>query len=75
MKKIPNKLKEHRVRMGLAQIDVANHLGFRSTDRISRWEAGLTYPHVVNLRKLAKLFGVTMDELYPDSLENGSQEG
>ena len=74
MKKIPNKLKEYRLRMGLAQVDVANHLGFRSTDRISRWEAGLTYPHVVNLKKLAKLFKVSMEELYPDIIETDIED-
>ena len=70
MKNIPNTLREHRLRKGLAQWDVAQHLGFRSTDRISRWENGIMYPHVMNLRRLAKLFGVAMEELYPDSGED-----
>ena len=64
MNTIPNTLREHRKRVNLKQSDVAEALGFKSTDRISRWEKGLTYPHVVNLFKLAKLYGVMPHELY-----------
>jgi transcriptional regulator with XRE-family HTH domain len=64
MKYIPNKLREYRKAKGLSQRDVADYLGFRSTDRISRWEGGLTYPHVANLLKLVKLFGVSAEILY-----------
>ncbi len=63
---IPNTLKENRKRIELTQKQVADHLGLQSTDRISRWEKGLGWPHVVNLRKLAKLYRVTMEELYPE---------
>ena len=74
MKKIQTTQKELRLRKGLAQLDVANHLGFRSTDRISRWESGLTYPHLVNALKLAKLYDVSVEELYPDILEDSVSE-
>jgi transcriptional regulator with XRE-family HTH domain len=61
---IPNTLREHRKKAGLTQLQVAHQLNFRSSDRISRWEKGLTYPHVVNLFKMAKLYGVKAEELY-----------
>ena len=61
---IPNTLREHRKRMKLTQNQVAQALGLQYTDRISRWEQGLTYPHVVNLFKLAKLFQVSAEKLY-----------
>jgi transcriptional regulator with XRE-family HTH domain len=66
MKTIPNTLREHRLRKGLAQWDVAVHLGFRSTDRISRWENGIMYPHVTNFIKLIELYKATPKELYPE---------
>ncbi len=66
MKNIPNKLREYRQLSNLTQSDVAEKLGFKSTDRISRWEKGRQYPHVVNLIQLAKLYGVHAEELYLD---------
>ena len=50
--------------MGLRQIDIARALGLESSDRISLWEAGRKFPSVINLFKLAQLYGVTPDMLY-----------
>lgn len=61
-----NNLRECRKRVNLKQIDVALALGFKSTDRISRWEKGTAFPHVLNLFKLARLYGVNAEELYPN---------
>lgn len=47
------------------QKQVANHLGFTSTDRISLWERGLAYPSVPNFIQLLELYKVTPDEIYP----------
>lgn len=63
-KKIPNNLKKYRLKAGLKQTDVAQVLGLSSTDRISRWENGLKYPHVTNLFKLGKLYNINVQELY-----------
>jgi len=62
---IPNDLREARKRTGLRQRDVADKLGMKSTDRISRWEMGLTYPHLKNALLLAKLYNRTVEQLYP----------
>jgi transcriptional regulator with XRE-family HTH domain len=61
---IPNTLRFHRKQAGLRQLDVARSLGFQSTDRISHWEKGQTYPHLENLFKLSALYKVPPQELY-----------
>ena len=70
--KIPNTIKEHRERLGLLQMDVADKLGILSSDRISRWENGTAYPHLINLFKIASLFQVKPHELYPELLKTES---
>ena len=67
---ITNNLKEYRLRLGLKQSEVAEKLGMKSSDRISHWEKGVAMPSVINLFKLAKLYGVFPHELYEDSVEN-----
>ena len=62
---IPNTLKEHRKRAGLRQRDVADVLGMKSTDRISRWEKGLVHPHLKFLLKMAAIYGVCIGKLFP----------
>ncbi len=62
---IQNNVKVFRKKAGLRQIDVAYALGFTTITRICRWEKGLAYPSVVNLLKMAKLFQVPAEEIYP----------
>jgi repressor LexA len=64
MKTIQNSLRHYRELKGLTQQQVADYMGFKSTARISKWEKGVQYPHVNNLFKLAKLFGVKGEDLY-----------
>lgn len=47
---------------GLSQEDVAQKL-FVSRQSVSKWENGNAEPGVENLKALAKLYGVTLDEL------------
>lgn len=65
---IPNNLKEIRKACGLTQVAVAKRLGFHSTDRISKWEYGTMYPHMVNLLKLSIIYDKRPEELYPELL-------
>jgi len=67
---IPNQLQFYRKHSGFKQSDVARHLGFASTDRISHWEQGQTFPHILNLFKLAHLYHVSPKELYPELYED-----
>lgn len=46
----------------LSQLAAAEHLGI-SRQAISRWETGLSVPSTENLRRLAALYGVSLDEL------------
>ncbi len=59
---------------GLRQVDVTCALGFSSTDRISKWEEGLAYPHMLNLIKLSRLYGVEPEELYSELVEKLGEE-
>ena len=72
---IRNNLREHRKRLGLTQRQVADRIGFESTDRISRWEKGLTFPHITNLGNLCRLFKVSPDALYPDLFDIAQKPG
>lgn len=65
-----NRLREFRKEKGLRQLDVANKLGFKSTDRISKWEKGRSLPGVINLLKMAVLYDVAPHEIYLQVVKN-----
>ena len=55
-------LKAHRTRCQMTQEFVAESLGV-SRQAVSKWENGASDPSTVNLLALAKLYGVSADEL------------
>lgn len=55
-------LKEHRVRCKMTQEFVAESLGV-SRQAVSKWETGASDPSMSNLISLAKLYGVSVEEL------------
>ena len=55
-------LRDHRVRCKMAQEFVAESLGV-SRQAVSKWETGTADPTTSNLLALAKLFGVSAEEL------------
>ena len=55
-------LKDHRTRCGMTQEFVAESLGV-SRQAVSKWENGTADPSTSNLLKLAKLYGITPEEL------------
>ena len=63
-------LKEHRVRCKITQEFVAESLGV-SGQAVSKWETGTADPSTSNLLALAKLFGISAEEL----LRSVEQEG
>lgn len=63
---IPNTLRHARRQTGLTQLQVAQKLGLASADRISRWEKGRTFPHVVNLIKLCAIYKTLPHEVYAE---------
>lgn len=64
-----NNLKEYRLKANLRQTDVARILGTDCADRISRWEQGKAFPSVINLFKLAVIYGASPQELYAKAFE------
>ena len=73
-KKIVNNLRDHRIAAGMEQSDVASLLGLASTDRISIWETGDMYPHLINLFKLAIIYNTTAEKLYRELYEELKQQ-
>ena len=55
-------LNEHRIRCKMTQEFVAERLGV-SRQAVSKWENGTSDPSTANLLALAKLFGVSPEEL------------
>ena len=60
-----DKLIQLRKAKGLSQEDLADSLGV-SRQAISRWEQGYTFPDLLNLQKIMKVFGVSADYLICD---------
>ena len=58
-------LKEHRIRCHMTQEFVAERIGV-SRQAVSKWENGTSDPSTSNLFALAKLYGVSVEELLRD---------
>lgn len=56
-------LRRLRLEKGMTQEQLANVLGI-SVQSVSRWECGNTLPDVMLLPQIARLYGVTVDDLY-----------
>lgn len=52
-----------RVNAGYTQTKIAELLGV-TQGAVARWEKGSSYPRVGKAKKLAELYGVTLDEIY-----------
>jgi len=61
-KSLGEALKEHRTRCHMTQEFVAEHLGV-SRQAVSKWENGTSDPSTSNLLALAKLYGISAQEL------------
>ena len=61
-KSLGEALKEHRIRCQMTQEFVAERLGV-SRQAVSKWENGASDPSTSNLLALAKLYGVSPEEL------------
>ncbi len=62
--KYPNKLKEHRIKSGYTQKQVAKMLQMQCEDRLSHWERGQAMPSVLNVLKLSKIYSAKVEEIY-----------
>ncbi len=63
MNTIAELLREGRKNKGLTQFQVMVALGFKSMDRISKWEHGVSEPGAKNLMKLISLYGIPMEKV------------
>lgn len=61
-----NHLRTQRNELNIRQQDVADKLGFCTTDRISHWEKGQAMPNIINLFRLAAIYNIPPHELYPE---------
>ena len=62
--KLSKLLKSSRQKANLSQIEVANHLGYSTSQFISNWERGLSSPPLEVVKKLAKFYGISSDDLF-----------
>lgn len=63
---LSNNLKKLRVEKKYTQEQVAEHLGV-SAKSVSRWECDKSMPDVMILPELARLYCVTIDDLYKEN--------
>ena len=63
---IGNRLYQYRRKSGLSQEELAAKLGV-SRQAVSKWESGASDPSTTNLMALAKLFGVSAEELLKET--------
>ena len=61
-KEMKDRLTEMRKQAKLSQQNLADKL-FVSRSTVSRWENGELTPSIVNLKEMAKLYGVSLDYL------------
>ena len=59
-------LRKLRLEKKLTQEQVAEQLGV-SAQSVSRWETGATFPDVMMLPEISKLYGVLVDDLFKES--------
>ena len=61
-------LKAHRIQCKMTQEFVAEHLGV-SRQAVSKWESGVSDPSTANLLALAKLYGISAEELLKEATQ------
>ena len=61
-----NNLKKLRAQKNLTQEKVADILGV-NTQTVSRWECGTSLPDIMTLPEIARIYCVTVDDLYHDT--------
>lgn len=67
-KSLGDALKSHRTECKMTQEFVAEHLGV-SRQAVSKWENGTSDPSTSNLLALAKLYGISAEELLKEIQE------
>jgi transcriptional regulator with XRE-family HTH domain len=60
---IGNQIKSFRLRRGITQEAMAQHLGI-TPQAVSKWERGVATPDIAMLPDISAYFGITIDELF-----------
>ena len=63
----------YRKKCGLSQLELADKLQY-SNKNISKWEKGETVPSIFTLKRLAEIFGITVDKLISSEENAGTSE-
>ena len=58
-----------RKRKEMSQEDLANYLGYKSYTTIQKWEMGTSEPPIKQVKKMADLFGVGIDDITSVNIE------
>lgn len=64
-------MKERRKELGMTQMDLAVRMGVQLSN-VSSWERGARTASAPNLRKLAGILGVSMEDLLADEPETAA---
>ncbi|WP_413291143.1 helix-turn-helix domain-containing protein [Bdellovibrio sp. HCB337] len=67
-------LREKRMRADLSQAKVARILGYSTAQFVSNWERGISEPPLETLKVLAKLYSVSVDEMFEVVLKSTIQK-
>lgn len=57
-------IKTARIKAGVSQADVANALGYGSSQFVSNWERGISMPPLGSLKVIAKMYGINSENLF-----------
>ena len=72
IRRFPNKLKMFRQCQGFSQKKVARILGLTDTSMLSRWEHGISFPSLIQVFRLSRIYHVQPIELF-DQLWNETE--
>lgn len=67
-----DKLTQLRKKSGWSQEDLANQMGV-SRQSVSKWEGAQSIPDLDKMIKLSKMFGVSIDYLLKDEIEDAGE--
>lgn len=67
-------LQQSRINAGLSQKEVSEKLGYTSAQFISNWERGVSTPPPKSAKKLANMYGVSLEEFLDLLLKDTIQQ-
>ena len=67
-------LKDSRIAAGLSQRDVSEKLGYTTSQFVSNWERGLSTPPNKDVKKLAELYNLSIEEFLDLLLQETLQQ-